>query len=404
VLCNLYAVTGKEKYLHTASRFDHHAVFDPLAEYRDALTGLHANTNIPKMIGAARQYEVTGKRRYRDIASYFWHEVSERRTFCTGGTSYDEHWVGHPGRLGNEVGQNMEECCCGYNMMKLTRHIFGLTADPRTMDYYERTLFNSRLGTQDAKGLKSYFLPLGPGWWKYYNTPFDSFWCCTGTGVEEFAKFNNTIYFHDQNGIYVNLFIASEVNWTRKGFRLTQETKFPEEEGTTLTIHVQRPTTLAINIRIPYWADKGGSVKINGKPVPVFSNPSSYLALTREWKDGDRVEIRMPMRLHAAPIPGDETQQAMMYGPVVLAGTLGDRGLNKSNTYMGYKTTPGGFPVSAPKIQTVSSDPTRWVERVPGKTLGFQSAFQGKLIPMIPLYKVHGERYVVYWKANVFPA
>lgn len=404
VLCNLYAVTGKERYLHTASRFDHHAVFDPLAQYRDELTGLHANTNIPKMIGAARQYEVTGNRRYHDIASFFWHEVSGLRTFCTGGTSYDEHWVGHAGELGNEVGQNMEECCCGYNMMKLTRHIYGLTADPRTMDYYERTLFNSRLGTQDPQGLKSYFYPLGRGWWKYYNTPFDSFWCCTGTGAEEFSKFNNTIYFHDDSGVYVNLFIASELTWPEKGLRLTQETKFPEEEGTTFTVHLNKPATLALNIRVPYWAVKGGSVKINGKTVPAFSNPCSYLALVREWKDGDRVEVHMPMSLHAAPIPGDETQQAMMYGPVVLAGLLGDEGLNKSDTFMGYKTTPGGFPVSVPEIQSVSSDPTRWVEPVRGKALGFQTAFQGQLIPMIPLYKVHGERYVVYWKANVFPA
>jgi DUF1680 family protein len=404
VLCNLYAVTGKEKYLHTARRFDHRAVFDPLAEYRDELTGLHANTNIPKMIGAARQYEVTGDRRFHRIAAYFWEEVTSRRTYCTGGTSYDEHWVGRPGELGKEVGQNMEECCCGYNMLKLTRHIYGWTADPRAMDYYERTLFNSRLGTQDPNGLKSYFLPLGRGWWKYYNTPFDSFWCCTGTGAEEFSKFNNTIYFHDQNGIYVNLFIASEVNWPEKGLRLTQVTKFPEEEGTTLTLHVQRPTTLAINIRVPHWAVKGGSVKINGQPLAAFASPSSYLKLTREWKDGDRVEVSMPMSLHAAPVPGDETQQAMMYGPLVLAGLLGDSGLNRENTYIGYNTSPGGIAVNAPTIETVASDPTRWVERAEGKSLAFQTAFQGRLIPMAPLYQVHGQRYVVYWKANVFPA
>ncbi len=400
VLCNLYAVTGKEQYLWTARHFDHHQVFDPLADYKDELTGLHANTNIPKIIGAARQYEVTAQPRYRHIAAYFWEEVTSRRTYCTGGTSFDEHWVGQPGKLGKEVGQNMEECCCGYNMLKLTRHIFGWTADPRAMDYYERTLFNSRLGTQDPHGLKSYFLPLGRGWWKYYNSPLDSFWCCTGTGAEEFSKFNNTIYFHDDAGVYVNLFIASELDWPEKGLRLTQQTKFPEQEGTTLTLRLQHPTMLALNLRIPYWAVQGGSVEINGERLAAFSNPSSYLSLTREWKDGDRVDLRLPMSLHVAPIPGDDTQPAIMYGPLVLAGLLGSQGLTEKNTYLGSNTSPGGVPVSVPEIERFSTDPRRWVEPVPSQTLTFQAMVAGRRVPMIPLYKVHGERYVVYWKSK----
>ncbi len=151
-----------------------------------------------------------------------------------------------------------EECCCGYNMLKLARHIFGWTADPRVMDYYERTLFNSRLGTQNLQDSgMGYFLPLGSGYWKYFNTTYDSFWCCTGTGVEEFAKTADSIYFHDDHGIFVNLFIASEVNWPEKGLRLEQQTNFPEEEGTTLVVHADKPTELALNIRIPYWATRG---------------------------------------------------------------------------------------------------------------------------------------------------
>jgi DUF1680 family protein len=404
VLCNLYAVTGKEKYLWTARHFDHLAVLDPLAESRDDLTGLHANTNIPKIIGAARQYEVTGDRRYHDIASFFWEEVTKRRVFCTGGTSYDEHWMGPAGDLSHEVGQNMEECCCGYNMLKLTRHIYGWTADPRAMDYYERTLFNSRLGTQDPHGLKSYFLPLGRGWWKYYNSPFASFWCCTGTGAEEFSKFNNTIYFQDGRGIYVNLFIASELAWPAKGLRLRQETNFPEEGKTALTLGLDRPVRLAIKIRIPYWATTTGGVQLNGKPLPVFASPSSYLALYRTWNDGDRIEIELPMGLHAAMLPGDESQQAMMYGPLVLAGLLGDQGLTESNTYLGYPTTPGGFPASAPEIQTTANNPTGWVEPLPRQPLAFQTAFQSRLTPLAPLYKVRGQRYAIYWKTHVFPA
>ncbi len=400
VLCNLYAVTGREQYLRTARHFDHHAVFDPLAKYQDQLTGLHANTNIPKMIGAARQYEVTGEDRYHNIADFFWQEVAGRRTFCSGGTSYKEHWLGHPGNLVNDVGQDMEECCCGYNMLKLTRHIYGWTADPRAMDYYERTLFNSRLGTQNPHGLKGYFYPLGRGWWKYYNTPFHSFWCCTGTGAEEFSKFNNSIYFHDDNGIYVNLFIASEVNWPEKGIRLRQETNFPEQEGAAYVVAAEQPVEFSLSVRIPYWATRGGAVKLNGREFPVFAGPSGYLVLHRTWRNGDRVEVSLPMSLHIDPLPGDDTQQAVMYGPLVLAGQLGNHGLNQSNTYSGYKTSPGGKPVPAPTIQAEKKNSPSWVEPVPGQTLTFQTVDQGRNTRLIPLYRLDGERYAVYWRVN----
>ncbi|TAM83923.1 MAG: hypothetical protein EPN47_03695 [Acidobacteria bacterium] len=400
VLCNLYAMTGNARYLQIARRFDHRAIFDPLADYRDELTGLHVNTNIPKIIGAARQYELTGDVRYRDIADYFWQEVTARRTFCSGGTSYREHWLGTPGNLTKDIGQDMEECCCGYNMLKLTRHIFGWTADPRAMDYYERALFNSRLGTQDPHGLKSYFLPLGRGWWKYYNSPFDSFWCCTGTGIEEFSKFNNSIYFHDQDGIYVNLFIASEVNWPQKAIRLRQETQFPEQEVTTLVISAERPAEMTLNIRIPCWATQGGGVKLNGRPLAAFSSPGSYLALHRTWTSGDQVEVSLPMSLHLDPLPGDGSQQAVMYGPLVLAGRLGNSRLGKSSTYLGYQTSPGGKPVAAPEVQAGKGAQASWVEPVRGKALTFGTAGQAQSTELVPLYKVHDERYVVYWKVN----
>jgi uncharacterized protein len=398
VLCNLYAVTGKERYLWTARRFDHHAVFDPLAEYRDELKGLHANTNIPKVIGAARQYEVTGDERCYDIASYFWQEVTSRRVFCSGGTSYEEHWLADAGKLGKEVGQTMEECCCGYNMLKLTRHIYGLTADPRAMDYYERTLFNSRLGTQDPHGMKSYFLPLGRGWWKYYNTAYDSFWCCTGTGAEEFSKFNNTIYFHNGRDIFVNLFVASELDWSEKGVHLRQETRFPEEEGTSFTVRAREPMRMGLNVRVPYWAMQGGTLKLNGQPLAVFASAGSYLTVERVWNNGDRVEIEMPMSLHVDPLPGDETQQAMMYGPLVLAGKLGGEGLNNSNTHVEYNTSPGGEPVPVAEIQAGRT--AGWVEPSTHSTLAFQTVGQSQTIALEPLYKLAGQRYVVYWKVN----
>jgi len=401
VLSNLYAVTGKEEYLYTARRFDHRQVFDPLAEYRDELKGLHANTNIPKITGAARQYELTGDRRYRNISSYFWDEVVARRTYCTGGTSNEEHWEAEPGRLAKELGQNMEECCCGYNMLRLARHIFGWTADPRAMDYYERTLFNTRLGTQDAEGMKSYFLPLAPGYWKYYNSAYDSFWCCTGTGAEEFAQFGNTVYFHDDDGIYVNLFLPSQVNWPEKGIRLRQETNFPEQEATSLIVRAARPVQVSLNVRVPCWATRGVAIKLNGQELPVSSSPSSYLELRRVWKDGDRVEVAMPMSLHVDPLLGDESWQAAMYGPLVLAGRLGAEGLTDSVTRIGYDTSPGGKPGPAPVIRAHAFDAFDWVEAVAGQRLSFRTAGQSESISLVPLYKVSGERYAVYWKVQV---
>jgi hypothetical protein len=400
VLYNLYALTGNSHYLELGDRFYHKKVFDPLAAHRDELNGLHANTNIPKMTGAARRYEITGEPRFREIASFFWQEVTGARAYCTGGTSFEEFWRTEPGKLASELGQNTEECCCSYNMLKLTRHIFGWTADPRAMDYYERTLFNSRLGTQDADGLKSYFLPLGGGYWKYFHSPLDSFWCCTGTGVEEFAKFGDTIYFHDEQGLFVNLFMASELNWPEKGVRLEQETNFPEEGKTRLLLRAERAVKMDLNIRIPYWATRGGKIILNGEALPVFSSPSSYLTLGRTWKDGDRVEVNLPMGLHIDALADDPTLQAVMYGPLVLAGRLGSENLSQAMVYIGYDTSPGGKPVPVPAIASSSKDPLDWVEPIPNQPLTFRTVAGSQQITLIPLYKLFRERYAVYWKVH----
>jgi len=397
-LLNLYAVTGKREYLRTAERFDHRSFFDPLAAFCDELTGLHANTNIPKVIGAARQYELTGDTRYRDIAAFFWKEITQRRSFCTGGTSNNERWLSPAGDFSSEIGQRNEECCCSYNMLKLTRHVFGWGASAQAMDYYERTLFNSRLGTQDANGMKGYFLATGRGWWKYYNTPFDSFWCCTGTGAEEFAKFNDTIYSHDRDGIYVNLFIASELNWPEKGIRLRQETRFPEEDTILITVHSDRPVRMPIRVRVPYWATNGGELKLNGQALAAFASPGSYVVVAREWKDGDRFEMKLPMSLHVAAGEGDPSQQAMMYGPLVLAGRLGDECLTHDMAYLGYSSDPPRVPYAVPEIVPVSDDPTGWIRPITGQPLKFRTVAQSKNYDVAPFYQVSGERYVVYWK------
>src|SRR5262249_8658220 len=221
-----------------------------------------------------------------------------------------ESWNTDPGKLAAELSTNTTEDCCAYNMMKLTRHLFGWTPDARLMDYYERLVFNHRLGTINSEdGTMMYYLPLASGYWKTFGKPFDSLWCCTGTGSEEYAKLTDTTYFHDDASLYVNPYIDSPLEWPEKRLQWRQQNPVPEEPGTTCTISGKSHVQLGINLRVPYWSD-GGSVKINGAPLPAFASPSSYLTLNRVWKPGDKIELSLPMRLHMDPMPDDQTIQA----------------------------------------------------------------------------------------------
>ncbi len=233
VLVNLADATKKDRYIEAARLFEQPGFLDPLAARRDELQGLHANTHVPKIIGAARMYEVTGDRRYREIAEYFLGEVLAARNYAIGNTSLDEHWTTPADELKGTLAWTNAECCVAYNLMKLERHVFSWTADARWMDAYERALFNCRLGTQNPQGLKQYFFPLAAGFWRAYNSPEESFWCCTGTGAEEFAKMADTIYFRRDRDIFVNQFIASTLTWKDEDLVLEQVTQFPQEQGTT---------------------------------------------------------------------------------------------------------------------------------------------------------------------------
>jgi uncharacterized protein len=403
VLFNLAAATGNRSYIGLGHRFDKRIFFDPLAGQRDELKGLHANTHIPQVIGAARSYELTGDARSHAIAHYFWNEVVDNRTYATGGTSNGEHWEEDPGKL--IVSPSSEECCCGYNMLKLTRHVFGWEGEARAMDYYERTLFNSRLGTQNKDGMLMYFLSLSPGGWKTFSTPDDSFWCCVGTGVEEYSKLANTIYYHDADGVYVNLYMASDLDWAERGVKLRQDTTFPTQQGTTITVAVAKPTRMDINLRIPEWVGEGGSVKINGETLPAFASPSSYLKLTRTWNDGDKIELALPMHLHSSELvmpvrnAGDEALQAPMYGPLVLATRMGREGLT-SDMVEG-KLSPRIRPGAAPEVIATSGDVASGIE-AGAAPLEFKTKkpMTGAIetASLAPLYQVMDERYAVYLK------
>lgn len=397
VLANLYAVTGKEEYLEIARRFDKKAFFDPLASHRDELKGLHVNTHIPQVIAAARLYELTGERRYRDIAQYFWEEVVSERSYCTGGTSNGEGWNSDPGKLSTELGPTTTECCCAYNMMKLTRHLFGWSPEARYMDYYERLVFNHRLGTINPEdGTMMYYLPLASGYWKNFGKPFESLWCCTGTGSEEYAKLTDTIYFHDDESIYVNLYIDSQLQWPGKGLRLKQDTRFPEQQGTTIVVSADRPTPFTLNLRIPYWV-RGGNVKVNGTALPAFASPGSYLSLNRTWKTGDKIELSLPMDLHIAPTPDNEMVQAAMFGPLVLAGRFDP--VPKELTYGDFEPKPGNQR-KVPDIVADPARPTAWIEPDAHAPLTFNAVGQSEAFPIVPLYQVLHNRYAVYWNVR----
>jgi hypothetical protein len=405
LLYNLSAVTGSQDYAGLAHRFDHERIFAPLAEGRDELKGLHVNTTVPKIIGAARRYELTGDTRARRVADYFWTEVTTRRAYCTGGTSNDESWNADPGILSTELGPTTQECCVSYNLLKLSRHRFQWTADPAIADYYERLLFNGVLGTQHPQdGSKLYYVPLATGYWKLFGVPLHDFWCCTGSGSESFAKFGDSIYFHDDRGIYLNLFIASEVEWPDRGLRLIQETAFPEQQGSAVTIRTAKPQAMALRIRIPAWAT-GSSATVNGHRVAGFGKAGSYFVLDRTWHDGDRVELDLPMALHASPMPDDGGLVAAMYGPLVLVGRLGQEGLTPE-TIRAEPTKPRMVPeyqlsaVAAPEITSASVDPAQWLEPVAGTPLEFRTKGQATPITFSPFYQVLEERYGVYWRVK----
>lgn len=400
VLYNLAALTGRDRYAEVGDRFTKKKFFNPLGLRRDELRGLHVNTHIPQVIGAARRYEISSDERFHDVADFFWYEVTSARAYVTGGTSNGEAWLLEPRRLGAELKLNSDttECCCAYNMLKLTRHLYQWTADPRYFDYYERTLLNHRLGAINTEnGHTQYYLSIVPAAWRTFNTEDDSFWCCTGTGVEEFSKLNNSIYFHDRNGLYVNLFIPSELDWKDKGIKIRQETRFPESSQVTFIVNVSSPVEMPMHVRIPYWCGSNASLKINGQRVPVTPDPSSYLTVNRAWEDGDRLELELPMYLHVEAMPDEPTTQALLYGPLVLAGKLGSAGLDQQMIVGPMGPDMKDHPMTVPQFRASGTELDSWIKPVSGESLTFRTAGQQTDVTLVPFNRVPEERYAIYW-------
>jgi DUF1680 family protein len=321
-LADAYVITGDKKYLDAAKRFTHRGVVDPLTRGEDRLTGLHANTQIPKIIGIAEIANITGDAPLDRGARFFWDNVVNRRSVAFGGNSVSEHF-NNPNDFGGML-QNIEgpETCNTYNMLRLTEKLFSSKPDARYADYYERALYNHILSTIDAKNPGFvYFTPIRPGHYRVYSQPETSFWCCVGTGIENPGRYGQFIYAKDNEALYVNLFIPSELKpETPNGITLRQETKFPYEPSTKLTVNAGAPKTLALRIRHPWWVPEGKlTARVNGQPVSLSSKPSTFVELRREWKNGDIVEVGLPMHITAERLPDQSNWAALLYGPIVLA-------------------------------------------------------------------------------------
>ncbi len=404
-LAKLYAVTGEQKYLAISKRFNHQAVIGPASQQQDRLTGLHANTQIPKFVGTALQYELTGEPSLKAASLFFWNNVVHERSYVIGGHSDGEHFSPKE-KLSEALGPSTTETCNTYNMLKLTRHLFSWDPKAEYADYYERALLNHILCSQNpADGMMCYYVPLRSGSAKGgrgygYNTPEASFWCCTGTGVENHAKYGDSIYFWDgQETLYVNLFIASELRIPEAGITLRQETKFPDEDSTRFLIKMEQPVQGTLKLRHPAWATAGITITVNGQKQDLQSKPGSYVDLRREWKDGDLVEMKMPFMLKTEGFRDNPKRFAFLNGPVVLCSEVDP---------------------SKPFPAIVADTPTTLasLKAIPGKANQFQGptdifrssgASSSGGITLEPFYTMHGERhYVVYfdqfseaqWKAK----
>ena len=371
----LYALTHDEKYLWVARYFYHNEKIDPLKNGNNDLGTNHANTFIPKLLGEARNYEMFGNADSRKAAELlFWTLVNDH-AFVTGELSDKEHLF-KPTEQSKHLSGYDGENCCTFNLLKLADHLFTWNPNSKIADYYERALYNHILGQQDPEtGMVCYFTPLQTGAYRLYSTKENSFWCCVGSGFESHVKYASSIYFHSDKDLYVNLFIPSQVDWN--GTSIVQQTSFPSSSSTTLTIDGKQKN-FALRLRYPSWATKM-QIKVNGKSVKATKGADGYVAISRLWKEGDKVEVNFGMQLCEEATKDDASKVALVYGPIVMAGKLD-------------------------KVEHPFSDPAQYNDyytfdfKIPASTVEKAKYANRKNIELIPFYDAHHCRYAVYWQ------
>ena len=414
VLADVYAMTGDIRYLTAAKRFCHLAILEPLVAGQDDLTGKHANTQIPKVIGFQRIAGLTADEAMHQAAVYFWENVTRERSVAIGGNSVNEHFHQPDDYRSMLEDRTGPETCNTYNMLRLSEQLFAATPDARYADFYERALFNHILSTQHPTlGGFVYFTPVRPRHYRVYSQAAQAFWCCVGTGFENHAKHGAFIYAKGaaRNELYLNLFVPSELNWQEQGVVVRQETAFPDQSVTRLHLAMKRPTTFSLNIRHPWWVPAGElKVTINGTTEPLGSTPSSYVTVRRQWSDSDLIEIQLPMRLTTEPLLNRPSYIALFYGPIVLAAATGTADL------VGLRAGDGrGDHISQGHLLPLDDAPALVIDKPADIPAAVTRSISGRLeftanaiirpekykdAKLVPFSRVHDSRYVLYWRVT----
>ncbi|NMN04112.1 hypothetical protein FHT19_001268 [Novosphingobium sp. SG919] len=401
VFADLHALTGREDYARLARRFSHKALLTPLAQGQDHLDGLHANTQVPKVVGFQRVAETQGDADYARAAAFFWQTVVSTRSYAGGGHGDGEFFFPVADFAAHVFSAKGSETCGIHNMLKLTQML--LLRDPQAplTDFAERALINGILGSQDPEsGMVTYFQGARPGYVKLFCTPEDSFWCCTGTGMENHAKYGSFIFAHDDRGLWLNQFIASRLAWPERGAVLTQHTRFPEAPTTTLAWQLQQPQMLALHLRHPGWSP-WLEVRVNGAVVARSDRPSSYVTVEQTWRDGDTVELAMAMAVEAVPLPGHADIAAFRYGPVVLAGLLDGPAIAPGADLVVNERRYGEYcdaPVPVPQLAGRAAEVAARIKPA-GPPLEFTTAAaDGATLRFAPYHRVAHRHFATYWK------
>ena len=401
-----YQISGDEKYLSAAKRFSHRQVLNPLSKGIDNLNNKHANTQIPKFIGFDRIAELDDADKYSSASSYFWETVVNHRSLAFGGNSRKEHFPSVASSIDYVTEDDGPESCNSYNMLKLTEGLFRKFPNAKYADYYEKTLYNHILSTQHPEhGGYVYFTSARPRHYRVYSAPNEAMWCCVGTGMENHGKYNQFIYSRNQDALYVNLFIASELDWKEKGIKLKQETDFPNSETTRLTF-IEGDGNFELLIRYPGWVEKQAfKIKINGEVYEHAAIPSSYIPIEREWKKGDVVEISLPMKNHIERLPNIPQYVAFFHGPILLGAKTGTedlKGLIADDSRFGQYAGGKRLPLDQAPILIAEDFESvgKKLEPISGKPLQFKlnvKMINPAKLELEPFYKIHDSRYIMYW-------
>jgi len=395
-LADLYIITKDKKYLATAEKISHRALLNPLLKKEDKLTGLHANTQIPKVIGFEKIAVLAGNKEWSDAVEFFWNTVTQKRSVAFGGNSVSEHFNPVNDFSGMIKSNEGPETCNSYNMERLTKALFLDKNDVSYLDFYERTLYNHILSSQHPeKGGFVYFTPIRPNHYRVYSQPDTSMWCCVGSGLENHTKYGELIYSHTNDAVFVNLFIPSVLNWAAKDLELKQITKFPYENDSELVLKLKKAKTFALNIRYPKWAENF-EILVNGKEEKITSKPSAYVTIARKWKSGDKVSIRFKTSTHLENLPDGSNWSAFVNGPIVLAAktsTANLDGLFADDSRMGHVAKGKYIPLD--KAYALVGEKTSYVSKL--KEEG-NLRFRLDSLELEPFFEVHDARYQMYFQ------